>query len=205
MTSEYNLIAEQIKYTNPCLNNLDCSICLCPPMDPVLCPNDHLFCSACVITNNVHRNKCPQCNIETSNYKPAVRPIINILDHLEVYCLFKDNGCGLVMPRKNLLEHIQKCDYRMKKCKTFILKCDGNMMACDDIHHLYDDHNHCQYASKGCSFVGSKEEIRHHQCPIISILPLFNALNNMITTQYSDAITFGKLENYINSFKSDLI
>ena len=75
---EYDSISAKIEYVvNEKFPDLDCSICLCPSIDPILCPNEHIFCRACIAKNYEYRKKCPQCNVDTEmiKYSTAVRPI----------------------------------------------------------------------------------------------------------------------------------
>ena len=186
----FALISSKVEYVtkeNEKLSYLNCSICLCPSIDPILCPNEHLFCRTCIAKNYEYRKKCPQCNVETdiTTYIPAVRPIQNILDNLEVSCLYKNNGCEKIMTRKDLFEHIKNCQYMHKKCETSILNLVGQVIKCDQVYHIDngDDHVHCKYADDGCASVLSKKQILDHEktCEFFIMAPIFNKFKHAIS------------------------
>jgi hypothetical protein len=63
---DHNFISAKIKYIDnddDFISNLNCTICMCPCINPVLCPNEHMFCHECIRKNYEYRKKCPQCNL----------------------------------------------------------------------------------------------------------------------------------------------
>lgn len=210
----YELISSKVEYVkkeNEKFSDLNCSICLCPSIDPILCPNEHLFCRTCIAKNYEYRRKCPQCNVETdiTTYIPAVRPIQNILDNLEVSCLYKNNGCEKIMTRKDLFEHIKNCQYMHKKCETSILDMVGQLIKCDQVYHIDngDDHVHCKYADDGCAYVLSKKQMVDHEktCEFFIMAPIFNKFKNTLTQLEAEnqmkSVRLTSIQNKINQNK----
>ena len=181
------LLSSKIDYVNNEHQKLflSCSICLCPSIDPILCLNEHMFCRTCIQKNSEYRNTCPECNIDTdlTKYIPAVRPIQNILDNLEVYCLYKHNGCTGKMTRKELSEHIKVCEHTNKKCQISILNPEGEMIKCDMVYCIdeEDKHNHCLHSEDGCLYIGTKTEEHEKVCHFKLISPFFNKVLKKIT------------------------
>ena len=205
-----NFISSKIEYINnkdDKFSDLNCSICLCPSIDPILCPNEHLFCRTCISKNYEYRNKCPQCNIDTdiTTYITAVRPIQNILDNLEVFCLYKHNGCNKTMMRKDLFEHIKTCDHMNKKCEIDILNIEGNMIKCDNVYHIndVDKHHHCKYVNDGCPYIGPKYIVNQHEenCQFLIMTPIFNKFKNTILTLQT---MIGKQEIEISNLQKSI-
>jgi hypothetical protein len=204
------LISSQIEYVkinNELLNYFNCSICLCPAIDPILCPSEHIFCYACICRNFEYQSKCPQCNVETplDNYDMAVRPIRETLDSLEVYCLYKKNGCNQTMMRNQLFNHIKVCEYTHKMCDCLILDANGQTNKCGLIYHIDDQlkHIHCRYAVDGCRIICSKDEIIEHekQCNYYLMTPLLNKFKNRIN-QYENKL--GELFTISAEYESDI-
>lgn len=180
----FELVSSKIEYIDSCFEDFKCAICLCPALDPVLCPNDHIFCGACFAQNYEYRKECPQCNIkvDVTEYRPAVRPIQNLLDNLKVWCLYKDNGCHQQMSRIDLNEHIKNCECAIKKCEVLVLTKDGQLKLCDHHYPIEDGHFHCKYNQYGCQYFDSKSEMKKHckVCVYKNLMPYFKYLMNQI-------------------------
>jgi hypothetical protein len=151
-----------------------------------LCPNEHIFCHSCVCRNLEYRGKCPQCNVDTpiSKYVIVIRPLRDIVDNLEVYCLYKNNGCNQTMMRNKIFDHIKVCPFMNKKCESLVLDINGETKHCSLVYHIDDQqkHIHCRYAQDGCRTVCSKNEIVEHekQCHYYLLAPILNNFKNRI-------------------------
>jgi hypothetical protein len=95
---------DQFKYLDDVNENLKCSICKSPFMDPQTCrPCDHTFCLACLKSlspsfssscegqyGNDGGNgggKCPLDRTQIESYGPAPRVVQNLCNELQVQCL----------------------------------------------------------------------------------------------------------------------
>ena len=110
---------------NPMEGELTCSICKSLFNDPICTPCDHTFCRKC-ITDSIHTGNigCPVCRqrlVSVNRLVPASRIIQNMLDSLQVKCLF----CGKAgVPRGNFKEHVSKeCPKVHVPCSAADIKC----------------------------------------------------------------------------------
>ena len=104
---------------------LICIICNCPFNDPLCTPCDHTFCRKC-ITDSIHTGNigCPLCRQQlgsVDNLVAAGRIIQNMLDRLQVKCLF----CGRAgLQRGNFKEHVgRECSRVHVSCPSADIKC----------------------------------------------------------------------------------
>ena len=115
------------EYTDesPVGSKLICSICNSPFNDPLCTPCDHTFCRNC-ITNSIHTRNigCPLCRQRlgsVNNLVAASRIIQNMLDRLQVICLFCRRA-GL--QRGNFREHAgRECSKVHIPCSAADIKC----------------------------------------------------------------------------------
>ena len=97
--------------------NLHCCICTNVIKDPVMCPNEHIFCRAC-ITRNSHT--CPTCMqpLTVETLRQAPRGIRNLLSELQIRCEFFDRGCGKFVQLGDLERHVADCGFAPAVCSN---------------------------------------------------------------------------------------
>jgi hypothetical protein len=78
---------------------LICPICFDPFVNPLELPCGHLLCLTCL--SSLMKSECPECRVPfvLEKCRTPNRIIINLLEQLQVYCTYKDEGCTVQMAR----------------------------------------------------------------------------------------------------------
>ena len=131
-------------------NNLICSICRCPFIDPVSLLCDHTYCQSCLRqaleSQESSRKTCPTCRQPTAHSaaRPMPRVFVNILNDLSVQCPNCKAGCTIQLRREDVQTHVDSyCNYSMIACvdatctKTVMRKlanteCTHSAIPCED-------------------------------------------------------------------------
>ena len=131
------------------VRNFECPICFEILIEPVQCKQClHFFCKDCI--NNYfeesEKKECPFRHQFEINESPEV-DIKNLIENIEFYCPFKEQGCNEIILNNDFQNHVNICDYgnfnikfakfRCENCKKFtgnsteiinhILKCYSNI------------------------------------------------------------------------------
>ncbi len=101
-------------------HRLTCSICHGIFSNPVVVPCcGHTYCSDCI---NVTRNLiCPndKSKINKSELSKAPLNVVDMINHLRLYCNYKQSGCEEVVELEKLPLHLDDCDYSpFRICKN---------------------------------------------------------------------------------------
>jgi hypothetical protein len=132
-------------FTGEIDENLVCSICNEVFKDPVQIDCDHTFCRECIeqwffTSQSCPIDRRPVSSSERSNLKPASRIIKNLIDALQVKCIYNKEGCNLVMKLESRNKHASECDFK----PDLQIKCPN-----------------------GCGVKFKKREINKHICKIL--------------------------------------
>ena len=102
------------------IEDLTCPICLFILKEPVSCSeknNSHNFCKECIDKYLQDNNNCPTCKLNFE-YKKN-KKIIDALNKLSFYCLYKNEGCNEILSYSDYLSHFKNCKFHndIYECK----------------------------------------------------------------------------------------
>jgi TNF receptor-associated factor 5 len=120
-TSSLNLVhtiqLRALTYSDAVDENLMCSICRCPLVDPITTSCDHTFCFECIEESLLHNSTCPidrstlDAKVTLASRAPKI--IRNQLDSLRAKC----PCCDAAIARSMLENHMEKyCPDSMMRC-----------------------------------------------------------------------------------------
>ncbi|KAI0389703.1 hypothetical protein F5Y17DRAFT_109449 [Xylariaceae sp. FL0594] len=182
-----------LEYEGEVDENLICPICHLPLLSPVITKCDHVFCRRCIVQAHSLNPVCPvdrqplgSLDLET---RPAPKIVENQLGSLLVRCPNKSRGCGMVIARSLVENHVDRyCDKTLVRCphpkcckavarKDAGIGClhyDVECQYCGDVCEKVDlqDHqdNHCPNRQATCAlcdaeYVRHKQQEHMKQCP----------------------------------------
>lgn len=147
---------------DPCLNeHLTCSICMNLFNKPYSSECGHIFCKSCVLNWAKTSKSCPVCRNPISRISRAI-VIENILDDMQVFCIYDEFGCPWEGKKKELQKHLDSCPLEYIRCD--LCNVQGRRLQ-------FLDHTErctgiilksCDNLSKGCKFRGTKQEMKYH-------------------------------------------
>lgn len=137
--------------------NLICSICHAPLVDPVDTECDHTFCRECIDQALSHSELCPMDRHPLSRQAPlnqSHKIVRNQLDALLVKCIC----CETSVPRSMLQNHVERY------CRDALVLCPGK--TCNEVvkRHLSDKGClHYDVTCPDCKEVHQEISMRNHQ------------------------------------------
>lgn len=119
--ASHKIDLRSLEHTTPVDENLICPVCRVAFVDPITTSCDHVFCRDCFDQSYALAKLCPIDRTHLMvphDIGPTHRLILNQLDSLEVRCPNKVEGCGKILPRSMVQNHVSKyCDYTLVLCK----------------------------------------------------------------------------------------
>ena len=93
--SKYELGYEENRFEIVVSQRFHCPICLLVLKDPVMCKNEHYYCSSCIKKHLENSAFCPTCleHLSVETLKEASRIVKNYLSELNIRCDFYGRGC----------------------------------------------------------------------------------------------------------------
>jgi hypothetical protein len=94
---------------------LKCPICLDILKGPISCSdkkNLHSFCKECIDNFLKNNKRCPMCKL-IFEYK-INNDIYASINKLLFNCAFKNEGCKVIIPYPDYLNHVNNCEYNNK-------------------------------------------------------------------------------------------
>lgn len=192
-----------LEYEGAIDENLICPICRVALVAPVITNCDHVFCQKCLVQAHALNPVCPVDRLPlklVSETRTAPKIVHNQLDSLQVRCPNSSRGCGLVVSRCLVENHVARyCDKTLVPCphpscdKPVARKDVGKGCLHYDVECEYceqvkqkvdlDDHqdNECPNRKKRCELCDA-EFVRHRQdehtkeCPEAEIPCKFTSL-----------------------------
>ena len=104
--------------------------------DPVLCPrNQHCFCSGCITKHLKNAKRCPTCadELTVETLIEAPRMIKDILNELNIRCVYNERGCHEIIQLQHLERHEATCGFTPAVCTN--QGCGTTVNKRDLIHH----------------------------------------------------------------------
>ena len=132
--------------------NFLCLICLNVLKDPVLCPrNQHCFCRACITKHLETSRRCPTCadELTVENLAEPNRMVQDILNELNIHCVYMNRGCQAVVQLQHLDRHEATCGFTPAVCTN--QGCDVTLNQRDLIHH---ESEICEFRKLKCHSCG---------------------------------------------------
>lgn len=128
-----------LTYAGTVDENLMCSICRCPLIDPITTSCDHTFCLECIEESLLHNSTCPidrsKLDAKSTLRGRSPKIIRNQLDSLKAHC----PCCDIAIARSMLENHMEKY------CPESLMRCPGRNteMGCE--HPIKR-----KFSSEGC-------------------------------------------------------
>ena len=116
--------------------NFICLICFNVLKDPVLCPrNQHCFCRGCITKHLENAKRCPTCadELTVETLIEAPRMIKDILNELNIRCVYSERGCQEILQLQHLERHEATCGFTPAVCTN--QGCGVTVNQRDLIHH----------------------------------------------------------------------
>lgn len=155
-----------LEYEGNVDENLICPICRVPFISPVITACDHVFCHNCIVQAHALNPVCPVDRLPmklVSETRSAPKIIHNQLDNLSVRCPNSSRGCGLIVSRSLVENHVARyCDKTLVPCPH--PSCDKTVVRKDISKGCLHYDVKCEY----CQQVKQKADLEEHQdieCP----------------------------------------
>ena len=132
--------------------NFICLICFNVLKDPVLCPrNQHCFCRGCITKHLENAKRCPTCadELTVETLIEAPRMIKDILNELNIRCLYNERGCQEILQLQHIDQHEATCGFTPAICTN--QGCGVTVNKRDLIHHESDV---CEFQKLKCHSCG---------------------------------------------------
>lgn len=149
---------ECFEYAEPVNQNLICSICYAPFLEPITVSCQHTFCLHC-FSNHLSSSttqeqdplrqkepKCPLCNTAIDLHWTQSKIVSLMCEELSVYCSNRKKGCSWTGERQLMANHREKtCDYSVRSCTSagcsFVgAELSKHLLICD---FVLAECNHC--------------------------------------------------------------
>lgn len=90
---------------------LTCAMCMAVLVDPLMCPDEHVFCRTCITDWIKIKATCPvnQSKLVESQLRPPPKVLIAMIGDLKIRCDFVDNGCTEIVKLSQLPDHVANC------------------------------------------------------------------------------------------------
>ncbi|CAB3990543.1 RING finger 151-like isoform X2 [Paramuricea clavata] len=112
-----------------------CPICFLVLKDPVMCKNEHYYCSSCMKKHLENSSFCPTCleHLSVDTLRPASRIVNDYISELNIHCDFYPRGCPEMVQVENLKRHVASCGFSPVQCSND--GCNVLVNASDKLHH----------------------------------------------------------------------
>ncbi len=132
---EYELGYEENRFEIVVSQRFHCPICLLVLKDPVMCKNEHYYCSFCIKKHLENSSFCPTCleHLTVATLRPAPRIVKDYISELNIHCDFNSRGCPEMVEVGNLKRHVASCGFSPVQCSND--GCNVLLNASDKLHH----------------------------------------------------------------------
>ena len=155
---EYELGYEENRFEIVVSQRFHCPICFLVLKDPVMCKNEHYYCSFCIKKHLENSSFCPTCleHLTVATLRPAPRIVKDYISELNIHCDFYSRGCPEMVQVGNLKRHVASCGFSPVQCSND--GCNVLLNASDKLHHEAEV---CDFRKLKCHDCGQlKNEVK---------------------------------------------
>jgi hypothetical protein len=133
--SKYELGYEDNRFKIVVSQRFHCPICFLVLKDPVMCKNEHYYCSSCMKQHLEKSSSCPTCleHLSVETLKPTSRIVKDYISELNIHCDFHPRGCLEMVQVENLKRHVASCGFTPVPCSND--RCNVLVNVRDKLHH----------------------------------------------------------------------
>ena len=133
--SKYERGYEDSRFDISVNQKFHCSICSLVLKDPVICRNQHYYCSSCIKKHLENNAFCPTClqTLTVKSLMEAPRIVIEYISELNIRCDFYRRGCLEMVQVNDLNSHVAQCGFLPVQCSN--RGCNVVVNARDKLHH----------------------------------------------------------------------
>ncbi|CAB3990540.1 RING finger 151-like [Paramuricea clavata] len=155
---DYELGYEDNRFEIVVSQRFHCPICFLVLKDPVMCKNEHYYCSSCMKKHLENSSFCPTCleHLSVDTLRPASRIVNDYISELNIHCDFYPRGCPEMVQVENLKRHVASCGFSPVQCSND--GCNVLVNASDKLHHETEV---CDFRNLKCHDCGQvKNEVK---------------------------------------------
>ena len=144
---EFELGYDQSRFEIEVSESFHCIICFLVLKEPVMCKNQHYYCSFCIKKHLENSSFCPTClePLTVDTLKPAPRIVMDYLSELNIRCQFQPRGCVEIVKLKDLDRHVEICGFSPVQCSNE--GCNALVNLRDKIYHQSEM---CEFRKSKC-------------------------------------------------------
>ena len=156
--SKYEVGYEDNRFEIVVSQRFHCPICFLVLKDPVMCKNEHYYCSSCMKKHLENSSFCPTCleHLSVDTLRPASRIVNNYISELNIHCDFYPRGCPEMVQVENLKRHVASCGFSPVQCSN-----DGCIVLVNASDKLHHETEVCDFRKWKCHDCGQlKNEVK---------------------------------------------
>ena len=164
--SKYELGYDVNRFEIEVSESFHCIICFLVLKHPVMCKNQHYYCSFCIKKHLENSAFCPTCreHLNVDTLKPTPRIVMDYLSELNIRCDFHPRGCREIVKLKNLERHVASCGFSPVQCSN-----DGCNALVSLRDKLYHQSEVCEFRKSKCHDCGQlKQEVKELRVQIVA-------------------------------------
>ena len=194
--SKHELGYEENRFEIVVSQKFHCSVCFLVLKDPVMCKNEHYYCSCCIKKHLENSSFCPTCreSLTIDKIKPAPRIVNEYISELNIHCDFQPRGCPEMVQVGHLKRHVACCGFSPVQCSND--GCNVLLNARDKLHHEAEVCDFRKLTCHDCSQL--KNEVKEG---------IKNEMNSEITNEVKNEIQVmleNKMKNIVKKEVKDM-
>ena len=133
--SRYELGYEDNRFEIVVSQRFHCPICFLILKDPVMCKNQHTYCSFCLKKHLENSSSCPTCleHLTVDTLIEASRLVKDYISELMIHCDYYPRGCSEMLQVGDLKRHVELCGFSPVQCTNE--GCNALVNMRDKLHH----------------------------------------------------------------------
>ena len=153
----YSLGYDENRFEIVVSERFHCPICFQVLKDPVMCKNQHSYCSPCIKKYLKDKASCPTCRVPLSvDTLSDARIVRDYLSELNIRCDFYDRECREMVQVGQLKRHVANCGFAPVPCSN-----DGCNLVLSKRDKLHHEAEVCDFRRLKCHDCGElKKEVK---------------------------------------------